>query len=458
MSSRDFVPPIPDTRPEGASVLTRLRLARRDLFASQPRRLYRGWMAQQSAVIFESFILNQPNLVKTVLEERPDDFPKSDIIRDSLKLLLGNSVFVTNGEVWKRQRRIIDPAFEGGRLREVFPAMVEAGQATVARLRPQADGKPVEIEFETAHAAADVIFRTLFSIPIDDEKAREVFDGFREYQRAQPLMTFPALLRLPRWVPRLRSRKSAQSAQAIRAVLAEIIAIRAREIAAGTAPDDLATKIMCTADPLTGERFDEAEMLDQVAIFFLAGHETSASALAWTLYMLACCPEIQERAAAEALAAWDEAPDFADMRRLPFVRDVFREALRLYPPVPMMVREATREEVFRKRRVRPGSLCILSPWHLQRHERIWDRPHVFDPDRWQRQETRATAREAYMPFSSGPRVCTGAGFAMIEGVILLALLLRAFRFAPVEGRVPVPVHHLTVRAKDGIWLRVTPRG
>jgi len=455
--SDDYIPPMPRTRPDDAGIWQRLKLAKQDVFASQPRRLYRAWMAQQSAVFFQSFTINEPPIVKTILDERPDDFPKSDIIRDTLKLLLGNSVFVTNGETWKRQRRIIDPSFEGGRLREIFPAMVEAGEACVARLDEQADGTPVEIEFETSHAAADVIFRTLFSIPITDEKAHAVFYGFRDYQRAQPLLTFPALLKMPGWFPRFRSNTSANSAKAVRDVLADIIDIRTQELADGTAPDDLASKIMTTADPVTGERFDADEMVDQVAIFFLAGHETSASALAWTLYLLAAQPHVQTRVADEVTAAWDDTPDFGDMRKMPFTRDVFREALRLSPPVPMMVREATKPETFRDRAVKPGSLCILSPWHLQRHERIWDRPHVFDPDRWQTKECRETARAAYMPFSSGPRVCTGAGFAMIEGVILLALLLRNFRFELVDGKTPAPVAHLTVRSESGIHLAIHRR-
>jgi cytochrome P450 len=122
-----------------------------------------------------------------------------------------------------------------------------------------------------------------------------------------------------------------------------------------------------------------------------------------------------------------------------------------------MVRQTTRPETFRKRAVPEGALLFLCPWHLGRHERLWDRPHAFDPDRWAQPETRETARRAYLPFSSGPRVCTGAGFAMVEGVLLLAQLLRAFRFETVAERTPVPVHHLTVRAKEGIWLRVTPR-
>ena len=150
-------------------------------------------------------------------------------------------------------------------------------------------------------------------------------------------------------------------------------------------------------------------------------------------------------------------PAFSALSRLKLTRDVFREALRLYPPVPMMVRETVRDEEFRGRAVKRGAQVVLSSWHLGRHERIWENPDGFDPARWGREENRAAARDGWLPFSSGPRVCTGAGFAMLEGVLMLAMLVKAFRFEAVEGRVPVPVAHLTVRAREGIWLRVVRR-
>jgi cytochrome P450 len=447
-----MIPPKPVPRPDKVSLWRYLRLFRTDILSAQPARLYRAWMAEFKTPFFRSYMCNDPELVTRVLNERPDDFPKSNRIREGLNPLLGNSVFVTNGEVWKRQRRIIDPAFEGGRLRNTFPAMWAAGEAAVARMPVGV----VEVEEEMSHAAADVIFRTLFSIPIEHEVASQVFAEFRTYQRTQPILNLAAFLPLPRWVPRLHQRATKRSAAVIRGLIARLTEGRAREIAAGTAPDDLATKIMVTADPVTGERFETAEMIDQVAIFFLAGHETSASALGWALYLMAMYPEVQERVAAEAAGLGDVA-DFAVVSRLKFTRDVFREVLRLYPPVPMMVRENRCPEEMRGRKVKPGAQIVLSPWHLQRHERIWANPDGFDPDRWQREETKVCARDAYMPFSAGPRVCTGAGFAMVEGVLLLAMLARAFRFERVEGRVPVPVAHLTVRAKDGIWLRLSPR-
>ena len=448
------LPPKPPSRPDKVSLWRYAKLFRQDILSAQPARLYRAWMAAFKTPFFRSYLINQPELVKTVLKDRPDDFPKSDRIGEGLRPLLGNSVFLTNGETWKRQRRIIDPAFEGGRLRATFPAMWDAAEAAVARLEPQA-GKMVEIEAETSHAAADVIFRTLFSIPIEHHLAREVFAEFREYQRTQPILNLAAFVPLPRWMPRFFRKNTKRSAARIRQLITELTTARMDEISAGTAPDDLATKIMTTADPVTGDRFDTEEMVDQVAIFFLAGHETSGSALAWALYLMATHPEWQEKLADEAKAL--KTCDFGVMSKLKLSKDVFRETLRLYPPVPMMVRENTFAEVFRDREIKPGSQIVLSPWHLHRHERLWDNPDGFDPTRWGTENGQKCQRDAYIPFSSGARVCTGAGFAMVEGPLLLSRILRDFRVEAVEGRVPRPVAHLTVRAADGIWLNLSRR-
>ena len=447
-------PPKPPARPDRVSLWRYAKLFRADILSAQPARLYRAWMAEFKTPFFRSYLMNQPELVKTVLKDRPEDFPKSDRIGEGLRPLLGNSVFLTNGETWKRQRRIIDPAFEGGRLRETFPAMWDAAEAAAARLDPKA-GEVVEIEAETSHAAADVIFRTLFSLPIEHEVARAVFDEFRNYQRSQPILNLGALLPLPRWMPRLFRRDTRASAARIRTLITDLTRARMAQIETGTAPDDLATKIMTQADPETGERFDTQEMVDQVAIFFLAGHETSASALAWALYLMATHPAWQERLAEEAQAL--ETCDFAVMSKLKLSRDVFRETLRLYPPVPMMVRENRCPERFRDRQVKQGAQLVLSPWHLHRHERLWDNPDGFDPTRWQTENGKQCQRDAFIPFSAGPRVCTGAGFAMVEGPLILSRILRDFRVTAQPDRVPVPVAHLTVRSDKGIWLALSRR-
>ncbi|MBI6628398.1 cytochrome P450 [Pontibaca salina] len=449
-----MIPPKPAARADKVSFWRYLRLFRADILSAQPARLYRAWMAEFRTPFFHSFLLNQPDLIRAVLNDRPEDFPKSDRISEGLRPLLGNSVFVTNAKAWKRQRRIIDPAFEGGRLRDTFPAIRAAGAAMVTRLERRC-GQLVEIEAETSHAAADVIFRTLFSIPIEHEVAAQVFSRFRTYQRSQPILNVAALVPLPHWMPRFFGPSTRTSAARIRALIAALTHARMREIEAGTAPDDLATKIMTTTDPQTGERFSVEEMIDQVAIFFLAGHETSASALAWALYLLALYPDWQERVASEAAALEDET--FAAMAKLRLSRDVFRETLRLYPPVPMLVREARCPARFRDREVPAGAQMVVSPWHLHRHTRLWDNPDGFDPARWQTENGQICQREAFIPFSAGPRVCPGAGFAMVEGPLLLSMLLRRFRVRAVNGREPVPEAHLTVRSRDGIWLELQER-
>ena len=452
------LPPKPPARADRVSLLTYLRMFRRDILSAQPARLYRAWMAEFRTPFFRSYLCNDPKLVDLVLSRRPDDFPKSRRLAEGLRPLLGNSIFITNGETWARQRRIIDPAFEGGRLRDTFGAMWDAGEALVVRLHDEAKAGPVEVEAAMSHAAADVIFRTLFSLPIEHEVAGATFAAFRAHQEAQPLLNLGGLLPLPRWMPRFHNRKARATAARIRALIGSLTAARAAEIAAGTAPDDLATKIMTTPDPETGQVFDTDEMTDQVAIFFLAGHETSASAMAWALYLLATHPEWQDRLAGEAATVLgDSIPYFSHLGRLRVARAVFRETMRLYPPVPMYLRESVQDEVFRDRPVAKGAQVVISPWHLHRHERLWDNPDGFDPARFDTENGRACLRDAYIPFSAGARVCPGAGFAMAEGPLLLAMILRAFRVLPVEGRVPEPVAHLTVRARGGIWLRLEPR-
>ncbi len=447
------IPPKPASRQGKGSVWRFIRDFRRDILSAQSERLYTAWMAEFRGPFIHSFTCNDPKLVDLILRRRPMDFPKSPRMAAGLQPLLGNSSFISNGETWLHQRRIIDPAFEGGRLRDAFPAMSAATEAGVARLAPLADGRDIDIEPQTSHIAADVIFRTLFSIPIENAIAARVFEAFRDHQDAQPMVNLGGLIALPRWA-RLHSRRVRDSARRIRGLIRELVTARAAEIAAGTAPPDLATKIMTTPDPQTGNRFSPPEMIDEVATFFLAGHETGASALAWALFLLAENPEWQDRLADEA--ARHPTPDFAAVKSLSVARAVFREALRLYPPVAMTVRQCRRPEMLRDRHAPRGAQLVLSSWHLHRHQRLWNDPDVFDPGRWETENGKTCAREAYIPFSAGARACPGAGFAMIEGPLILSALARAYRFEPGATR-PVPVMRLTLRGKSGIALRLTPR-
>lgn len=448
-----MIPVKPKSREGRATVWRFIRDFRRDILSAQSERLYRAWMAEFRGPFIHSFTCNDPKLIDMILRRRPLDFPKSSRMAAGLEPLLGNSSFISNGATWKHQRRIIDLAFAGGRLREAFPAMRDAAHSAVERLAPLANGQEFDVEPHTAHVAADVIFRTLFSIPIEDETAAQVFDSFRAHQDAQPMVNLGGLLNLPRWA-RLHNRRTRMSAAHIRDLIGTLVARRGDEINAGTAPDDLATKIMSTPDPITKKPFTDSEMIDEVATFFLAGHETSASALAWSLYLLAEYPQWQDLVAQEAQRTLSQ--DFSCIKGLEIARAVFREALRLYPPVAMTVRQCRHAETMRERKVPSGSQIVISPWHLHRHQRLWDRPDVFDPDRWNTPNGRKCQREAYIPFSTGARSCPGAGFAMVEGPLILAALLSAYRVEPAETR-PVPVMRLTLRGKNGIQLRLLKR-
>ena len=402
-------------------------------------------MAEFRTPFFRSFLVNDLSLVKRVLSDDAIDFPKSDRVTRGLKPLLGRSVFVTNGAEWESQRRTIDPAFLGGQTKESFASMWDAAQVAVARMQPG----DIDVESVASHATADVIFRTLFSIPIEDHVAQKTYSAFKAFQRAQPVATLSGLLP---WFPVWHQKAARVAAADLRRLIAGLVAERGALISAGQAPEDLATKIMTTADPETRLRFSEENMTDQVAIFFLAGHETSAALLGWALWCLAAVPEWGDQVAEEA-QAFVKAPDFSQLAKMPVTRNVLRETLRLYPPVPMFVRQAAKLTTFRNRKVRRGAQVVVSPWHLGRHETHWDNPDDFDPSRWE--NGNPAPREAWLPFSTGPRVCPGAGFAMAEAAILLASFMAEYRFHVRD--TPVPVAHLTVRSRDGIRLMAEPR-
>ncbi len=438
-----MIAPKPKARPDRVSLWRYWRMFREDVLSAQPERLYRAKMAEFRTPFFRSFLVNEPTLVRRVLVDEAAQFPKSERVTKGLRPLLGASVFVTNGAEWERQRRTIDPVFEGGRVRESFPAMVAAAESAVARV---AEGN-VDIEKLASHATADVIFRSLFSVPIEDDLAQKTYIAFRAFQREQPVATVSALIP---WAPVFHRRRARDAARSLRALIREMVERRLAEIEDGSAPDDLATKLLTATDPETGCGFDADEMIDQVAIFFLAGHETSAALLGWALWLLAATPEWADAVIEEAALFW-RSPDFSALSTLAATRNVLRETLRLYPPVPMFVREANAPVIFRKREVKSGDQVVVSPWHVHRHEALWEDPDTFDPSRWER----GAPRDAYFPFSKGPRVCPGAGFAMAEAAVLLTAFVHAFRFETLD--VPEPVAHLTVRSRDGIRLRAVPR-
>jgi len=456
---KDFRPPAPVPPKKQPSFIEFMWRMRHDSLAILNERSYGMKMGRVWFPGREVFMVNQPSLVRRILVEKMDAYPKTSLLEPILRPLLGDGVFVSNGDLWKRQRRMINPAFEQARVEDVLPHMLEGVEALRLRLVKIPDGGVLDVEEEMNHVTADVIFRTIFSVPLKSEDAHGVYEAFMDYQRYAPPVAILQAIHFPTFLSLNRFR-AVRAAKKIRRLLEGMVKQRQVEIAAGKGGNykDILASLLNAKDQETGAGFTFRELIDQVALFFLAGHETSAASLSWSLYLMAKCPHIQERLHDEAVRVFpDRDPAFSDMRKLRFARDVFRETLRLYPPIGFMVREATEHEVMRDKNIKPGCPLVLSPWLLHRHRKHWEKPDIFDPDRFSRKETKESLRAAYLPFSMGPRVCSGAAFATQEATLIIAAMSRDYRLEAIEGDDPVPVSRVTIRARDGIRVRLSRR-
>lgn len=466
-----FCPHYPAPQAERPSAWRMFFSKRRSWLDSLYARSYRMKMGEVHLPGVDLYMVNEPALVRRVMVEEAASFPKHAMLGDALRPLLGDSIFTTNGDVWKRQRALMDPSFEAARIRHVYGRMREAAAAMAERLRRVPEGAEHDVEIEMTHVAADIILRTILSQPLNSAGAQQIFAAFERYQALAPRLMMPAFFGV-RWLrPWWQIRRSRKAATEIRTLLAELIRPRFDSAKAGaaTVEGDILATLLQVRDEKSGEGFSFDELVDQVAMLFLAGHETSASALSWALHLLAHSPSVQQRLHAEARALFDPADeDPSSMKDLALARNVFREALRLFPPVGFLAREAAQVCTMRDKRVPAHASVVISPWLIQRHRDLWARPDEFDPDRYDEPASdasgdgpglsaRESLRRAYLPFGMGPRVCIGAAFAQQEAALILATLAREFRFEPVPGHVPEPVGRLTIRAENGIRLRVFQR-
>jgi cytochrome P450 len=215
---------------------------------------------------------------------------------------------------------------------------------------------------------------------------------------------------------------------------------------------------MDAKNPEDGTQFSYDEMVDQICMLFLAGHETSASALAWSLYLLSKCPDLQIKILEEiSQKVGEKTIDYADVKQLDWVVDTFRESMRLYPPVGFFVRESTTDHCMRDKDVKAGSPILVSPWLIHRHREMWDEPDTFAPERFRTESGKASLKCAYIPFSKGPRVCIGAAFATQEAVLTLANIVKRYEILPVENHTPRVVGRVTIRSDNGIRIRLKLR-
>ncbi len=455
----DYRPPAPVPPPQKLPLIKRWWQARHDMLKPIPERSYNMKMGHIRMPLGDLYTVCETSLVRRILVEQWERFPKNRFLHQVLKPLLGDGMVISSGELWKMQRRMVDPAFEVARLRNVFPLMVEAVDAMQARLDRLAGNGPIAFDEEMTHVAADIIFRTIFTVPLEQQDAARVFEAFKRYQEAAAKAWMFGIAGLPSFINPHRIHTWRWGRQ-IRGLLMPLARTRFEAAARGddAGHRDILDALIKARDPVTGHVFTLEELVDQIATLFLAGHETTAGALSWTGFIAAQCRHVQERLQVEADEVFgDRRPDFSDIKRLKFTRDVFRETLRLYPSFGFIAREAAHTEHMRDKVVKAGASLAVAPWLIHRHRTYWERPDSFDPDRFHSKEGKQSLRCAYLPFSLGPRVCLGAAFAMQEATLIVASLFRRYHLVPEPGFDPHPVGRLTIRPDKGIRLRIERR-
>jgi cytochrome P450 len=456
-----FCPAYPVPRKTRGSIWQMFFSARHSWIDALLERSYSMQMGEVHLPGVDLYMVNEPALVRRVMTEQAAEFPKSALLGESLAPLLGESIFTTNGAQWQRQRQMMDPAFAQTRVSVAFPVMREAVQDMLARLASLPAHVEHDVEVEMTHVTADIIFRTIFSQPLEGTDAHRVFDAFARYQALAPRLMLPSLFGM-RWLvwpwDVWRSRRAAAE---IRLLLERLVRPRFDADRSGEPQPhaDILASFLKARDATTGEPFGFDELVNQVAMLFLAGHETTASALTWSCHLIANAPDIQQRMHDEVRQLLGErAPEAGDMKQLGVTWNVFREALRLFPPVGFFAREAAHGCPMRDKQVPAGATVVVAPWLIHRHRHWWKEPDAFDPDRYENDASKESLRQAYLPFGMGPRVCLGAAFAQQESALILSSLVRHFRLEPVPGHVPMPVGRLTIRSANGVRLVLSKRG
>jgi cytochrome P450 len=455
-----FCPAYPKPQKRRLSPFFRLFNSRSSWLDVQYERSYRMQMGEIHLPKLDVYMINQPDLVNKVMVENASDYPKSELLGDALRPLLGDSIFTTNGAQWRRQRTMMEPAFAQARTAIAFPVMRDCVEAMLKRLEKIPNNTEHDVEVEMTHVTADIIFRTIFSVPLEGEAAKQIFTAFAVYQKLAPQLLWPSLIGLKWLVLPWQARKSRKAASFIRSQLETLIKPRfeAHRNGLPSKEQDILESFLDARDPNTNDAFTFKELVDQVAMLFLAGHETSASALTWALYLIAESPDVQERMHTEVLTLdTKKLLSTSDMKGLELTWNVFRETLRLFPPVGYIVRQATQTCPMRDKTVKKGATVMVSPWLIHRHRDLWEQPDAFNPDRYNNEQSRESLKNAYLPFSMGPRVCIGAAFALQEAVLVLSSISRHYHLKPVPGHVPQPVGRLTIRSANGVRLILSRR-
>jgi cytochrome P450 len=403
--------------------------------------------------------VTDPALIKTILLDRRDVFVRTPTEKRILGGLLGNGVLTADGADWKWQRQTAAPLFRHQDLLGFVPDIAKAAEQQVSVWRQGAAGAIRQIDADMTKVTFDVISATLLPggethVQPKIEQANVDFLGPISWSMVYAILTLPA------WFPHPGKRRMKAAETTLRDSVAELIAARRSDLVSPGAsrPDDLMQRLMDAKDPETGKSMSDEQLIDNLLTFFSAGHETTAKALTWTLYLLARAPEWEARLVEEVRRVAGDGPITADhIDKLVLTAQVLKESMRLYPPAPVISRISVRDTDLGGEHVNKGVQTVIPIYAIHRHKALWDDPDRFDPERFSPEREARIPRYQYMPFGAGPRICIGMAFAMMEAVAILATLIRSSRFEIIGDYRPLPVSRVTLRPSHGMPMRVWPR-
>ncbi|HKW53083.1 MAG TPA: cytochrome P450 [Stellaceae bacterium] len=427
-----------------------LRLLRDSSIATYRAEAYSADILERHLFWRRTFFVNEPGAIKHVLLDNAANYAKTEITRRLLEPGLGRGLLTSEGDTWRRHRRIMAPSFDHRSIVAYAPLMTEIATDLADRWATLAPGAEIDVAAAMMKATLDIISRTMFSSD-SDEIVGVVERGVGHYQSGiRPGLI--DLLELPQWLSRLTSwrrpeRVFDQFDQMINRLLAE------RSRAGGAQPKDLLARLLAARDEDTGSGMTTEEIRNQVVTIFMAGHETTALALTWTWYLLSQHPAAQEKLEAELDAVLGgRAPRHEDLGKLRYTRMVLEESMRLYPPAHTLSRTALAGDEVLGRHIPAGAQILVVPWLLHRNPKLWPQPGVFDPERFAPERAATRHRFAYIPFGAGPRICIGAAFAMAEAMLLLATIAQRYRLRLKPGFPVEPQGLITLRARHGMQM------
>ncbi|MEM7081570.1 MAG: cytochrome P450 [Pseudomonadota bacterium] len=451
-----YRPPAPQPKTPIRSLLRVIRQGDGDLLSLVPRDAYTKPLTHLGYSRRSILLVNSPKLARDILTDPLDIFPKNDLMVGALAPLVGDSIFVSSGERWKRQRAMIDPAFSHMRINTAYNSMSDAVDDYQQLLDERCvSGETFSLDLAMSHLTADVICRTIFSKPLASDTVQDVFASFLEFERSVASVNLWQLIFGKPWADIRQPQNVLDACERIRRHIGHFLDPRLAPDADKI--DDIVNACIEARDAETGQGFTREELIDQIGVFFLAGHETTASVLTWIFYILAVQPDIAQRMRAEIDQVVGHAPVAIEhVKQLAYTRNVFRETLRLYPPITFIPRVAAMSTTIGDIRVKRGAMIMISPWTAHRNTALWQNADRFDPDRFTRTGDDQD-RGAFMSFGLGPRVCVGAAFATIESGLILARLIRRYDFHVQNSDAIRPVARLTTRPAQEVQVTVTRR-